>query len=62
MQVIQDFYSYMINNQVDEMNTLVDTPLKKTNTWSNHWSKKNIGIFTNHLNENVSLDNITYVE
>jgi hypothetical protein len=42
MQVIQDFYSYMINNQVDEMNTLVDTPLKKTKTWSNHWGKKNI--------------------
>ena len=62
MQVIQDFYSYMINNQVDEMNTLVDTPLKKTNTWANHWGKKNIWIFTNHLNENVSLDNITYVE
>ncbi|MBQ9553835.1 hypothetical protein IJU97_02480 [bacterium] len=42
IQLIQDFYSYLINDNVDEMNSLVDTPLKNSSTWSTHWSKKNI--------------------
>ena len=62
IQLIQDFYSYLINDNVDEMNSLVDTPLKNSSTWSTHWSKKNIWIFTKHLNEDVSLENISFIE
>ncbi len=57
-QLIQDFYSYLTNNQIEEMNALVDRPLKNSITWANHWNKKNIKIFTKHLSDTVLLQEV----
>lgn len=60
-QLIQNFYSYLTNNQIEEMNALVDRPLKNSITRTNHWNKKNIGIFTKHLSDTVLLQDIFLV-
>lgn len=60
-QVIQNFYSYLANNQIEEMNTLIDRPLKNSITRANHWNKKNIKIFTKHLSDTVLLQDIFLV-
>lgn len=57
-QLIQDFYAYLTNNQITEMNELVDRPLKNSVVWANHWNKKNIQIFTKHLSDTVELQDI----
>lgn len=57
-KLIQNFYSYLANNQIEEMNTLVDRPLKSSVTWANHWNKKNIKIFTKHLSNTVLLQDV----
>ena len=62
INLIQDFYSHLMNNEIDEMNQYVDSPLRTSSTWKSHWSSKNIWIFTKHIiNDNISLDNITLV-
>lgn len=62
IHIIQDFYSHLMNNEIDDMNQLVDTPLRTSSTWRSHRSSKNIWIFTKHIiNENISLDNISLV-
>ena len=58
MKMIQDFYSLLTNNKIEEMNALVDRPLKNSVTWNNHWNKKNIKIFTNHLANTVLLQDL----
>lgn len=60
-QLIQNFYSYLTNNQIEEMNALVDRPLKNSITRTNHWNKKNIGIFTKHLSDTVLLQDLFLV-
>jgi hypothetical protein len=51
-----------MNNEIDEMNLFVDSPLRTSSTWRSHWSAKNISTFTKHLiNDNISLDNITLI-
>jgi len=62
VQFIQDFYSYLVNDDTENMDSLVDYPLLNSSTWKTHWSKKNISTFTKHLNTTVSLDNINFVE
>ena len=57
-KVIQDFYAYLANNQITDMNALVDRPLKNSVVWGNHRNKKNIQIFTKHLADTISLQNI----
>lgn len=62
IHLIQDFYSHLMNNEIDDMNQLVDSPLKTSSTWKSHRSSKNIWIFTKHIiNDNISLDNISLV-
>ena len=62
IHLIQDFYSHLMNNEIDDMNQLVDSPLKTSSTWKSHRSAKNIWIFTKHIiNDNISLDNISLV-
>ena len=62
INMIQDFYSHLMNNEIDEMNQFVDSPLRTSSTWKSHWSTKSIWIFTKHIiNWNISLDNITLV-
>lgn len=62
INLIQNFYSHLMNNEIDEMNQFVDSPLRTSSTWRSHWSSKNISTFTKHLiNENISLDNITLI-
>lgn len=62
INLIQDFYSHLMNNEIDDMNQLVDSPLKTSSTWKSHRSSKNIWIFTKHIiNDNISLDNISLV-
>lgn len=62
IHLIQDFYSHLMNNEIDEMNQYVDSPLRTSSTRRSHWSSKNIWIFTKHIiNDNISLDNITLV-
>lgn len=56
--MIQDFYAYLTNNQITEMNELVDRPLKNSVVWANHWNRKNIHIFTKHLSDTVELQDI----
>lgn len=57
-QLIQNFYSYLTNNQISEMNNLVDRPLKNSTAWLNHWNQKNIQIFTKHLADTVLLQDV----
>ena len=62
IHLIQNFYSHLMNNEIDDMNQLVDSPLKTSSTWRSHRSSKNIWIFTKHIiNDNISLDNISLV-
>jgi hypothetical protein len=62
INLIQDFYSHLMNNEINEMNLSVDSPLRTSATWRSHWNTKNIWIFTKHIiNENISLDNITLI-
>ena len=62
INLIQNFYSHLMNNEIDEMNQFVDSPLRTSSTWRSHWSSKNISTFTKHLiNDNISLDNITLI-
>lgn len=58
MKLIQTFYQALTNNEIEEMNSLVDRPLKNSVTRSNHWNKKNIKIFTKHLANTVLLQDL----
>lgn len=62
INLIQNFYTHLVNNEIEEMDQLVDSPLRTSATWRSHWSSKNIWIFTKHiLDDNISLDNISLV-
>lgn len=56
--VIEKFYQYLANDEIEQMNTLVARPLKNTKTWQDHRNAKNIGIFTRNLEGELKLENI----
>lgn len=60
-QLIQKFYQYLVNNELEQMNALVHTPLQKTKTRGDHWNAKNLKIFSSNLVWELALDNLFYI-
>lgn len=58
ISVIQNFYTALANNEIEEMNEFVDRPLRNSTTRTNHRNKKNIQIFTKNLSETVLLQDL----